>query len=107
MPIAVCLSEVTARRLARGRYIQGSDGPVRAVELIKSGAFSHQNQATKNAIHGALCAAMLRVGDERHDALPHEIQIDFAVVVLGCHLFEGQARPLDVPLARQDVCRPD
>ena len=35
VPIAVCLSEVTARRLARGRYIQGSDGPVRAVELLK------------------------------------------------------------------------
>ena len=33
--IAVCLSEVTARRLARGRYIQGSDGPVRAVELLE------------------------------------------------------------------------
>ena len=35
VPIAVCLSEVTARRLARGRYIQGSDGPVRAVELLE------------------------------------------------------------------------
>lgn len=80
---------------------------LRLKQLIKSGAFSHQNQATKNALHGALCAAMLRVGDERHDALPHEIQIDFAVVVLGCHLFEGPARPLDVPLARQDVRRPD
>ena len=35
MPIAVCLSEITARRLARGRYIQGSDGPVRAVDLLE------------------------------------------------------------------------
>ena len=52
-------------------------------------------------------AAMLRVGNERHDALPDALKIDIAVVVLGRHFPEGQARPLDVPLAWQDVRRPD
>lgn len=32
IPIAVCELEVTARRLARGRHVQGSDGPVRPVD---------------------------------------------------------------------------
>lgn len=70
VPIAVCLSEVTARRLARGRYIQGSDGPVRAVELLEinggwyapSAAFSvmsptredDKEQARLDAKHKAL-----------------------------------------------------
>ena len=35
IPIAVCELEVTARRLARGRYVQGSDGPVRPVDLLE------------------------------------------------------------------------
>lgn len=35
VPIAVCDKEATARRLARQRYVQGSDGPVRTMELIK------------------------------------------------------------------------
>lgn len=35
VPIAVCEIETTARRLARGQYIQGGDGPVREVELLK------------------------------------------------------------------------
>ena len=35
VPIAVCAMEITARRLARHRYVQGSDGPVRKMELVK------------------------------------------------------------------------
>ena len=35
VPIAVCTTEATARRLARKRYVQGSDGPVRTMELVK------------------------------------------------------------------------
>lgn len=35
VPIAVCAVESTALRLARHRYVQGSDGPVRPVELVK------------------------------------------------------------------------
>ena len=32
--IATCEIEATAVRLARGRYVQGSDGPVRPIELL-------------------------------------------------------------------------
>jgi hypothetical protein len=35
VPIAVCAAEVTALRLARKQYVQGSDGPVRTMELVK------------------------------------------------------------------------
>ncbi len=35
VPIAVCAAKATALRLARGRYVQGSDGPVRTMELVK------------------------------------------------------------------------
>jgi hypothetical protein len=35
VPIAVCATEATALRLARKKYVQGSDGPVRAMELVK------------------------------------------------------------------------
>lgn len=35
VPIAVCAAEATARRLARNRYVQGSNGPVRAMEMVK------------------------------------------------------------------------
>lgn len=35
VPIAVCALESTALRLARQRYVQGSDGPVRRIELLK------------------------------------------------------------------------
>ena len=35
IPIAVCEIEATAIRLAKGRYIQGSNGPVRKVELVE------------------------------------------------------------------------
>ena len=35
VPIAVCATEATALRLARGRYVQGSNGPVRTMELVK------------------------------------------------------------------------
>ena len=35
VPIAVCAAEATARRLARKRYVQGSDGPVRTMELVE------------------------------------------------------------------------
>jgi len=35
VPIAVCAAEATALRLARKKYVQGSDGPVRTMELVK------------------------------------------------------------------------
>ena len=35
VPIAVCAAEATATRLARKKYVQGSDGPVRTMELLK------------------------------------------------------------------------
>jgi len=35
VPIGVCSMEITARRLARKQYVQGSDGPVRSMELVK------------------------------------------------------------------------
>lgn len=35
VPIAVCAAEATAIRLARKRYVQGFDGPVRKMELVK------------------------------------------------------------------------
>lgn len=35
VPIAVCAAEATALRLARRQYVQGSDGPVRKMELVK------------------------------------------------------------------------
>lgn len=35
VPIAVCAAEATALRLARKQYVQGSDGPVRTMELVK------------------------------------------------------------------------
>lgn len=35
VPIAVCAAEATALRLARNKYVQGSDGPVRAMEMVK------------------------------------------------------------------------
>lgn len=35
VPIAVCATEATAMRLARKQYVQGSDGPVRTMELVK------------------------------------------------------------------------
>ena len=38
IPIAVCELEATAIRLAKKRYVQGSDGPVRAIELLKIGS---------------------------------------------------------------------
>jgi len=36
IPIAVCVVEATAIRLAKGQYVQGTDGPVRRVELLKA-----------------------------------------------------------------------
>lgn len=35
VPIAVCDIEATALRLARKAYVQGCDGPVRQMELVK------------------------------------------------------------------------
>lgn len=35
VPIAVCSAESTARRLAKKQYVQGSDGPIRTLELVK------------------------------------------------------------------------
>jgi hypothetical protein len=35
VPIAVCAAETTALRLARRQYVQGLDGPVRKMELVK------------------------------------------------------------------------
>ena len=34
VPIATCELEVTAKRIASRRYVQGSDGPVRPVDLM-------------------------------------------------------------------------
>jgi hypothetical protein len=34
-PIAVCEMKITAERLARKRYVQGSNGPVRSMQLVK------------------------------------------------------------------------
>lgn len=34
VPIAVCAMEATATRLAKNKYVQGSDGPVRTMELV-------------------------------------------------------------------------
>lgn len=35
VPIAVCAAKTTAMRLASKRYVQGSDGPVREMDLVK------------------------------------------------------------------------
>jgi hypothetical protein len=35
VPVAVCAIKATAMRLARKQYVQGSDGPVRTMELVK------------------------------------------------------------------------
>lgn len=35
VPIAYCSVEATAIRLAKGKYVQGHDGPVRPIELVK------------------------------------------------------------------------
>jgi hypothetical protein len=35
VPIAVCEIEATAKRIACGRYVQGTDGPVRELKLVK------------------------------------------------------------------------
>lgn len=34
-PIAVCATEATAVRLAKHQYVQGADGPVRQMDLVK------------------------------------------------------------------------
>ena len=35
VPIAVCEKEATAKRLAKGKYVQGSDGPVRPIDVAQ------------------------------------------------------------------------
>ena len=35
VPIAVCSMKATAIRLAKNRYVQGSDGPVREMQMVK------------------------------------------------------------------------
>ena len=35
VPIAFCAAEATAIRLARKKYVQGSNGPVRTLDLVK------------------------------------------------------------------------
>lgn len=35
IPLAICEIEATAIRMARGMYIQGSDGPVKEVKLLQ------------------------------------------------------------------------
>ena len=37
-PLYVCEKESTARRLAKKRYVQGSDAPVSAISLVKVGS---------------------------------------------------------------------
>ncbi len=48
VPIAVCAVKATAIRLAKNRYVQGSDGPVRPVELI---CIDNQWFDPYNAVH--------------------------------------------------------
>jgi len=70
VPIAVCSIEATANRLAKGRYVQGSDGPVRTMELIEiegkwyapSAAISIVEPSTKDSSTQALI-------DKRREAI--------------------------------------
>lgn len=48
VPIAVCALEITASRLASKQYVQGSNGPVRSIQLVK---IDGQWYAPANAIH--------------------------------------------------------
>ena len=50
IPIAHCELEATAIRLAKGRYVQGSDGPVRPVTLVKHGDRWYMPTAAINII---------------------------------------------------------
>jgi len=50
VPIAVCATETTALRLARKKYVQGSDGPVRMMELLKIDGKWYAPSATINIV---------------------------------------------------------
>jgi len=50
VPIAVCTLEITAQRLASKRYVQGSDGPVRKMELVNIGGRWYAPTAAVNVI---------------------------------------------------------
>lgn len=35
VPIAICTNEATASRLGKGKYVQGSNSPIKVMEMIK------------------------------------------------------------------------
>lgn len=53
VPVAVCEIEATATRLARKAYVQGSDGPVRQLELVKINGCWYAPLAAVNIIKPA------------------------------------------------------
>lgn len=70
VPIAICEMESTARRLAKKQYVQGSDGPVRRVDLVKIGDKWYAPSAAINIIKPSKddVAMQARV-DARREAL--------------------------------------
>lgn len=91
IPIAVCMVEATAKRLARKRYVQGSDGPVRPIEMVKIGSEWYAPKAasiliepTKDDI--ALQAAMDAKNDAVAKAKAHGLTAsDLAALMGGDH----------------------
>jgi hypothetical protein len=55
-PIATCTSYTTAKRISKGRYVQGSDGPIKPTEMyyedgkwfIEAGAVYIQNPSEED-----------------------------------------------------------
>lgn len=41
IPLALCQVEQTAKRLAKGKYIMGSDAPYHAVKMVEIGGIWH------------------------------------------------------------------
>lgn len=70
VPIAVCEMEATAKRIAKKQYVQGSDGPVRSVDLVKIGDKWYAPSAAINIIKPSKddVAVQARV-DAKRDAL--------------------------------------
>jgi hypothetical protein len=54
VPIAVCAAQTTAIRMARKRYVQGSDGPVRPMELVNIEGKWYAPSAAINVIEATL-----------------------------------------------------
>ena len=53
VPIAVCATESTAIRLAKKQYVQGSNGPVRTMELLKIDGRWYAPSAAINVVQPA------------------------------------------------------